>query len=51
MKKTNTKTTPRDTIVKMSKSLKDKDKYVLRLYVTGSTSRSIMAITNLKKIC
>ena len=28
-----------------------KDKHLLRLYVTGSTSRSIMALTNLKKIC
>ena len=28
-----------------------KDKYLLRLYITGSTSRSILAITNLKKIC
>ncbi|TVQ88865.1 MAG: thiol-disulfide isomerase [Bacteroidetes bacterium] len=27
------------------------DKYVLRLYITGTTSRSILAITNLKKIC
>jgi len=29
----------------------DKDKYILRLYITGTTSRSIIAITNLKKIC
>jgi circadian clock protein KaiB len=28
-----------------------KDKYILRLYVTGTTSRSALAITNLKKIC
>ena len=27
------------------------DRYLLRLYITGSTSRSILAITNLKKIC
>ncbi|MBW6500031.1 MAG: circadian clock KaiB family protein [Bacteroidales bacterium] len=26
-------------------------KYILRLYITGTTNRSIMAITNLKKIC
>ena len=26
-------------------------KYVLRLYVTGATNRSVLAITNLKKIC
>jgi len=28
-----------------------KDKYILRLYITGTTSRSVLAITNLKKIC
>jgi circadian clock protein KaiB len=28
-----------------------KDKYILRLYITGSTVRSVLAITNLKKIC
>jgi KaiB domain. len=28
-----------------------KDKYILRLYITGTTSRSILALTNLKKIC
>jgi circadian clock protein KaiB len=27
------------------------DRYVLRLYVSGSTQRSIRAITNLKAIC
>jgi circadian clock protein KaiB len=27
------------------------DRYVLRLYVSGSTERSIRAITNLKAIC
>jgi circadian clock protein KaiB len=27
------------------------DKYILRLYITGATSRSALAITNLKKIC
>ena len=34
-----------------AKSVLSKDKYILRLYITGSTSRSILAITNLKKIC
>lgn len=29
----------------------DKNKYILRLYITGTTSRSISAITNLKRIC
>ena len=28
-----------------------KDKYVLRLYITGTTRRSVLALTNLKKIC
>ena len=32
-------------------SERHKDKYILRLYITGSTSRSVLAITNLKKIC
>lgn len=28
-----------------------KDKYILRLYVTGTTSQSVRAISNIKKIC
>jgi circadian clock protein KaiB len=28
-----------------------KGRYILRLYVTGATSRSVEAITNIKKIC
>jgi len=28
-----------------------KNKYILRLYITGATNRSIFAIQNLKKIC
>jgi circadian clock protein KaiB len=27
------------------------EKYILRLYITGTTSRSVSAITNLRKIC
>lgn len=42
---------PDDFELTMSKLHKVKDKYILRLYVTGSTSRSVVAITNLKKIC
>jgi circadian clock protein KaiB len=30
---------------------KNVDKYILRLYITGTTSRSVLAISNLKKIC
>jgi len=32
-------------------SKQSRDKYILRLYVTGSTSRSVLALTNLRKIC
>ena len=31
--------------------VRDKENYKLRLYITGSTSRSALALTNLKKIC
>jgi circadian clock protein KaiB len=30
---------------------KSPDKYMLSLFITGSTSRSVLAISNLKKIC
>ena len=30
---------------------KGPDKYLLRLYITGATSRSVLAISNLIKIC
>jgi circadian clock protein KaiB len=36
---------------KISVSELNKDKYILRLYITGTTSRSALALTNLKKIC
>ena len=35
----------------LTMSVLRKDKYLLRLYITGSTRRSILALTNLKKIC
>jgi circadian clock protein KaiB len=35
----------------MSISALHSEKYLLRLYITGTTSRSIQAITNLKRIC
>jgi circadian clock protein KaiB len=35
----------------MKISALDKDRYILRLYITGTTNRSLLAITNLKKIC
>ncbi len=36
---------------KTLKESKSKEKYILRLYVTGMSSRSTMAIENVKKIC
>jgi len=35
----------------MTATDKSQDKYMLSLYITGSTNRSVLAITNLKKIC
>lgn len=39
------------TKIEMTISNPVKNKYVLRLYIAGSTSRSVSALTNLKKIC
>jgi circadian clock protein KaiB len=30
---------------------RDKERYVLRLFVTGTTSRSLRAIANMRRIC
>jgi circadian clock protein KaiB len=48
-KKTKVKSAPHDLALAVSNQ--GKDKYVLRLYITGSTSKSVQAIINLKKIC
>jgi circadian clock protein KaiB len=48
-RKTNIKSSPDDFNQTISK--RHKDKYILRLYITGSTIRSVDALTNLKKIC
>jgi circadian clock protein KaiB len=48
-KKTKVKSPLDDLDLTVSKQ--GKDKYILRLYITGSTIRSVLAITNLKKIC
>jgi circadian clock protein KaiB len=29
----------------------NKNNYILRLYITGTTNRSLLALTNLKRIC
>jgi circadian clock protein KaiB len=43
----------KDSTEKFEKSLqaKGKEKYVLRLYVTGMTPKSVRAFENIKKIC
>ncbi len=48
-KKPEAKKYPNDLDMKISKL--NRDIYILRLYITGSTSRSILAIKNLKNIC
>jgi circadian clock protein KaiB len=48
-KKTKAKVSTKEFDLTMSEV--SKDKYILRLYITGTTSRSVLAITNLKKIC
>lgn len=35
----------------MAKPKNENAKYILRLYVTGSTGRSLRAVNNLKKLC
>lgn len=47
------KSVPQDSAAEFEKRSKEtgKEKYVLRLYVTGMTPRSKRAIQNIKKIC
>jgi circadian clock protein KaiB len=42
-----------DTVQKLEKKAKEarKEKYVLKLYVTGMTPRSMKAVTNIREIC
>ncbi len=44
---------PKDVSEEFEKALarEDRKKYLLRLYVTGATPKSAMAISNIKKIC
>lgn len=44
---------PKDKVQAFEKAAKDlkKEKYVLRLYVTGATPKSRRAISNIKEIC
>jgi circadian clock protein KaiB len=41
----------RDETEKFENEAEGKEKYLLRLYVTGMTPRSTLAIQNIKKIC
>jgi circadian clock protein KaiB len=51
MKKKKTKVKNSTEEFDLTMSELSKDKYILRLYITGTTHRSALAITNLKKIC
>jgi circadian clock protein KaiB len=51
MKEKKTKVKGSTTKFDLAVSESRKDKYILRLYITGSTNRSVLALTNLKKIC
>jgi circadian clock protein KaiB len=51
MKEEKTKVKGSKTKLDLTISESIKDKYILRLYVTGTTNRSVLALTNLKKIC
>lgn len=44
---------PKDSVAEFERRLKEKgkEKFVLRLYVTGMTTKSKLAIQNIKKIC
>jgi circadian clock protein KaiB len=51
MKKKNTKAKSSTAKLNQIVSESARDKYILRLYITGTTNRSVLALTNLKKIC
>jgi len=51
MKEKKTKVKGSATKFNLTMSGSGKDKYILRLYITGTTNRSVLAITNLKRIC
>jgi circadian clock protein KaiB len=51
MKKKKTQDTGSPAKFDLTISEPGKDKYILRLYITGTTNRSVLALMNLKKIC
>ena len=52
-KMANDSSPPVDTIETLERALREKEKnhYVLRLYVSGMTSNSLRAVENVRKIC
>ena len=48
-KRIKVKSSPDDFDISISKQ--QKDKYKLRLFITGSTIRSVLALANLKRVC
>ena len=51
MKEKNTKVKSSLDDFELKVAKQGRDKYILRLYITGSTIRSVLALTNLKRIC
>jgi len=51
MKKSEQKTKNSTEEFELTISKLNKSRYILRLYITGTTIRSIKALTNIKKIC
>jgi len=47
------KTEVKRSLTELDKAMMEskKSKYILRLYITGSTNKSVLALANLKKIC
>ncbi len=51
MKKIKTTAVSSNTLLSEAASARLKEKYKLSLYITGASNRSLLAITNLQKIC
>jgi len=51
MKKKKEEAKGSEEVLNQAISGRQKEKYVLRLFITGTTSKSVLALTNLKRIC
>ena len=51
MKEKKTKAEGSTKMIDLAMAESGRDKYLLRLYITGTTSHSVLALTNLKRIC